>query len=169
MNDGPLVIDGWEIHAHPLFLDQIEGLVADVEAARAKDPEGYGKKRAAKLLAAVLKVAFEIIPENPARTEYRQGNTLGDRHKHWFRVAFLQQYRLFFRYRETVERKVIVLAWINDETTLRSYGSRSDAYAVFRRMLAQGNPPDDWEALLKAASDKGARIRLGRSRAGARP
>jgi toxin YhaV len=143
-----------------LFLDQLETFITDVERERVKDPEGYVRKRAAKLLTAVLKVAFEVIPQDPTRLEYRQGGTLGDRRKHWFRAKFLQQYRLFFRYGEAAGRKIVVLAWVNDESTLRAYGSRADAYAVFRKMLGQGNPPDDWEALVDAAIGKAARNRL---------
>ncbi len=37
-----------------------------------------------------------------------------------------------------------MLAWVNDEKTKRAYGSRTDAYAVFARMLKNGHPPDDW-------------------------
>src|SRR4029077_1609578 len=40
-------------------------MIQAVEKARKKDPKGYKKKRAAKLLAAVLKVAFERYPERP--------------------------------------------------------------------------------------------------------
>lgn len=29
---------------------------------------------------------FVTIPVDPARPEYRQGNTLGDDYKHWFRA-----------------------------------------------------------------------------------
>jgi len=47
--------------------------------------------------------------------------------------------------------KVIVYAWVNDENTLRSAGSKSDPYAVFEKMLGRGNPPDDWDALITAA------------------
>ncbi|RVU14433.1 type II toxin-antitoxin system YhaV family toxin [Methylobacterium oryzihabitans] len=165
MSDDPPVINGWTIYAHPLFLNQLEGFVADVEKARSKDPEGFSRKRAAKLLAAVLRVAFEIIPEDPTRPEYRQGGTLGDGHAHWRRVKFLQQFRLFFRFRASGGSRVIVLAWVNDETTLRAYGRRSDAYAVFRGMLHKGDPPDDWSALVAAAASRSARARLGRSRA----
>lgn len=43
----------------------------------------------------------------------------------------------------------IVLAWVNDAETLRTYGSRTDAYAVFKAMLAR--PPNEWEAWLKEA------------------
>ncbi|MDF2117577.1 type II toxin-antitoxin system YhaV family toxin [Roseiarcaceae bacterium H3SJ34-1] len=164
MSADSLEINGWTIYAHPLFLDQLEQLIVAVEKAKAKDPAGYQKKRAAKLLAAVLKVAFENIPGDPTRDSYRQGDTLGDDYKHWFRAKFLQQFRLFFRYQQSGETKIIVLAWVNDGSTLRAYGSATDAYAVFRKMLKRGNPPDDWKALLKSGSDNAAKRRLARSR-----
>jgi len=144
--DKPLVINGWAVFAHPLFLDQVEALAGQVEAQRKKDPHGYSKKNAAKRLAAILHLAFEAIPQDPARAEYRQGGTLGPEHRHWFRAKFFQQYRLFFRYH--LESKILVLAWVNDENTKRAYESGDDAYRVFRKMLASGHPPGDWEALL---------------------
>lgn len=142
----PLVVDGWTIFAHPLFLDQLEGLTRQVETLRQKDPTGFFRKNATKRLAAIAKLAFEVIPQDPARSEYRQGGTLGDEHKHWFRAKFFQQYRLFFRYH--APSKVIVYAWVNDEDTKRAYESSDDAYRVFRKMLESGHPPDDWNALL---------------------
>ncbi|MGX1000124.1 hypothetical protein AB7M38_007416 [Bradyrhizobium diazoefficiens] len=58
MSDDTFGVNGWTVYAHPLFLDQFETMIAAVEKARKKDPKGYKKKRAAKLLSAVLKVAF---------------------------------------------------------------------------------------------------------------
>lgn len=127
--------------------------MASVAKDRKKDPKGYKKKRAAKLLAAILKVAFEDIPADPTRDVYRQGGTLGEGYKHWFRAKFPQQFRLFFRFQRTAEAGIIVLAWVNDESTLRAYETANDAYSVFRRMLNRGEPPDDWAALL--AESKG--------------
>jgi toxin YhaV len=163
VSDDTFAVNGWTIYALPLFLDQLEVMIAAVEKARKKDPTGYKKKRAAKLLAAVLKVAFEDISADPTRDVYRQGGTLGDDYKHWFRAKFLQQFRLFFRYQQSGDAKIIVLAWVNDDSTLRAYESGSDAYAVFRKMLDRGNPPDTWKELLAAASDAGARRRLART------
>lgn len=163
MSDKKLEINGWTIYAHPLFLNQLEAMIGAVEKARKKDPHGYKKKRAAKLLAAVLKVAFEDIPGDPTREIYRQGGTLGEEYKHWFRAKFLQQFRLFFRYQQTADAKVIVLAWVNDDTTLRAYESANDAYAVFRKMLNRGNPPDSWSNLVAAASAESAKRRLTRA------
>jgi len=92
-----------------------------------------------------------VIPQDPARAEYRQGNTLGEEHKHWFRAKFFQQYRLFFRYH--AQSKVIVFAWENDEDSKRAFDSGFDAYRVFRKMLESGHPPDDWEQLLAQAKE----------------
>ena len=141
----PLVIHGWTVFAHPLFLAQLEALAQQVEAFKQKDPVGYVKKNASKRLAAINKLAFDVIPQDPARSEYRQGNTLGDDHKHWFRAKFFQQYRLYFRYH--AQCKIIVFAWVNDEDTKRAYES-GDAYRVFRKMLASGHPPEDWNQLM---------------------
>lgn len=154
-----LEVNGWQLFAHPLFLDQIEKLAGAVEKQRAKDPRGWRKSAIAKLLAAIRQLVFETIPQDPTRPEYRQGGTLGDARKHWFRAKFGGgRFRLFFRYSSSA--KVIVFAWVNDENTLRTYGSKSDAYAVFRKMLDGGNPPDDWAALMLAASDPSAQARL---------
>jgi toxin YhaV len=144
-----LIVHGWTVFAHPLFLAQLEALVTQVEAQKRKDPQGYAKKNAGKRLAAITKLVFDLIPQNPARQEYRQGDTLGDDRKHWLRAKFYQQYRLFFRYHAA--SKIIVYAWINDENTLRAYASGDDAYRVFRKMLNKGRPPDDWAALLHEA------------------
>lgn len=160
MSDDTLEVNGWTIYAHPLFLDQLEAMIAAVENARKKDPKGYKKKRAAKLLVAVLKVAFDDIPSDPTRDIHRQGGTLGEEYKHWRRAKFLQQFRLFFRYQQSADAKIIVLAWVNDDSTLRAYESADDAYVVFRKMLKRGNPPDTWSDLLAAASDPDAAHRL---------
>jgi toxin YhaV len=152
----PLVVNGWTIFAHPLFLSQVETLIRQTEALRQKDPAGYQKKNITKRLAAITRLAFEVIPQDPGRAEYRQGNTLGEEHKHWFRARFFQQYRLFFRYH--VSSKVIVYAWVNDEGTKRAYDSSDDAYRVFRKMLESGHPPSDWNNLLAEAQTESIRL-----------
>jgi toxin YhaV len=61
---------------------------------------------------------FVTIPTDPTQPEYRQGNTLGDDYKHWFRAKFGgQRFRLFFRF--DTKAKVIIYAWVNDEDTKR--------------------------------------------------
>lgn len=145
----PLVINGWDVFAHSLFLNQFEELLRQVEHLRQKYPQDYNKKNATKRLAAIVKLAFDVIPQDPTLSNYRQGSTLGDEYKHWFRAKFFQQYRLFFRYHQ--ESKIIVFAWVNDENSKRSYDSNTDAYRVFKKMLESGHPPENWHDLLKDA------------------
>ena len=147
--EAPLVVNGWSIFAHPVFLDQLEGLIEEVEARRASDPTTWTSKNCTKRLAAILKLVTEAIPAAPGAPPFRQGGTLGDHRKHWFRAKFFQQYRLFYRFESTA--KIIVLGWVNDEESLRAYGSRTDAYATFKGMLDGGSPPDDFDALMKEA------------------
>ena len=152
----PLVINGWNIFCHSLFLSQIEVLIDQVESLRKKVPVNYKTKNPTKRLAAIFKIAFEILPQDPTLPEYRQGITLGDTHKHWFRIKFFQQYRLFFRYH--LESKVIVYAWVNDEKTKRAYNSKTDAYRTFKKMLNKGHPPDNWEQLILEAKNEAIRF-----------
>lgn len=146
------IVNGWNLYAHPLFLGQLERLTEAVAKKAKKDPKGYTSSADAKLLAALRKLVFEVVPVDPARPEFRQGGTLGPDRKHWFRAKFGGgRFRLFFRY--STSAKIIIFAWVNDRGTLRTYGAKSDAYAVFAKMLDSGNPPEDWDALIAASSD----------------
>jgi toxin YhaV len=158
------LVHGWMVRAHPLLLDQLEKLTASVEALAKRRPGDFQQSPNAKLLAALQELVFNKVPLDPASSQYRQGKTLGSGRKHWFRAKFGNgRFRLFFRYDSRA--RIIVFAWVNDENSLRTYGSRTDAYAVFERMLDKGNPPDDWAELLKAASAKEAQLRLGEAQA----
>jgi toxin YhaV len=158
-----LEINGWTIFAHPCFLGQFESLIEDVESLRQKLPNDYKKKNATKRLAAIAKLAWEEIPQDPEKAEYRQGDTLGGERKHWFRAKFFQQYRLFFRYHKA--SKIIIFGWVNDDATKRAYSSGTDAHKVFGKLLYKGQPPDVGDQLLaeaSAASDRLAKKRKAR-------
>ena len=156
------MINGWTIYAHPLFLDQLDALIVEVEALRAKDPQGYGSKNASKRLAAITRLMLQDIPQDPSRKEVQQGSTLGAAHRHWRRAKFFQQVRLFFRFH--TRSRLIVMGWVNDTDTKRAYGSKSDAYRVFQSMLASGHPPDDWDQLLQEATQAAERLQQLRHR-----
>ena len=151
-----MVISGWTIYGHPLFLDQLEELIVEVKALRAKDLQGYVSKNASKRLAAISRLMLKDIPQGPSGKEYQQGSTLGAAHRHWRRAKFFQQCRLFFRFH--TRSRLIVLGWVNDTDTKRAYGSKSDAYRVFQSMLASGHPPDNWEELLQEAAQGAERL-----------
>jgi toxin YhaV len=148
-NSIQMVVNGWTLYTHPLFAEQYLTLKIHVEALKEQEPKGYLKKNATKRLGAIQRLIFQLIPQVPTHPEFRQGHTLGESNKYWFRAKFFQQYRLFFRYH--LESKVIVYAWVNDDKNKRAYGSKADAYKVFEKMLKTGNPPDGWDDLLKAA------------------
>ena len=153
----PLQIHGWRIYAHPLFLDQLNALINEVETLRRRDPQGYRSRNASKRLAAIARLMLHDIPQDPSRKEYQQGSTLGPAHRHWRRAKFFQQFRLFFRFHS--RSRLIVLGWVNDTKTKRAYGSKTDAYRVFQSMLASGQPPDNWEELLQDATQAAERLR----------
>ena len=146
----PKIVNGWTIYTHPLLLSQLNELRSKVEEQKKKDPNNYKNKNSFKRLAAILKLGFQIIPQDPSSPEYRQGNTLGKENKHWFRAKFYQRYRLFFRYHQ--KSKIIVLVWVNDESCLRTYNDKNDAYCVFKKMLETGNPPDSLEELIEESN-----------------
>ncbi|GHB12355.1 type II toxin-antitoxin system YhaV family toxin [Salinicola rhizosphaerae] len=150
MTSNPLVVNGWTLLAHPLFLDQVATLTDRVARLANKHPAEYHSRPAAKRLAAIIKLATRDIPHDPASPDYRQGKTLGSDYTHWRRAKFYQQYRLFFRY--DLKSRVIIYAWVNDESTKRAFESKHDAYATFAKMLASGNPPDSWQMLYRMAS-----------------
>ena len=140
---------GWTLLFHDCLIDQLRNLDRAVRRARRNDPAGFASNANVKLFRALSRLMLEIVPQDPSRDEYRQGNTLGARYRHWRRARIGRRFRLFFRY--DARAKVIVYARVNDQRTLRSSGSRTDPYSVFARMLARGNPPDDWGALLTAS------------------
>jgi toxin YhaV len=144
-----MVVNGWTLLFHEAIIVQMKNLADAYERTRKGDPKGFRSNANVKLFAALAKLVLEIIPADPSRPEYRQGNTLGGQYRHWLRAKFFGRFRLFFRYDS--RSHLIVYAWVNDERTLRKGGGRSDPYEVFRRMLASGNPPNDWAALVKSA------------------
>lgn len=157
------VVQGWTLAFHPCLLDQVERLVvaAEKELKRAGRSGVSRPGPYRKLLAHVLDLMFEAIPRDPNAPEYRLGHTLGREHAHWRRAKTGGgRYRLFFRFRS--DARLIVFAWINDEQSLRTYGSATDAYRVFADHLARGTPPDDWDTLVTEASTPAAQRRASR-------
>lgn len=140
---------GWTLLFHSCIAAQLQKLHNATLRAELNDPQGFATNANVKLFRAISHLILDIIPADPARDEYRQGNTLGSAYRHWRRAKIGRRFRLFFRYDSTT--KVIIFAWVNDEHTLRAAGSKSAPYSIFEKMLGRGNPPDSWDSL-KAAS-----------------
>lgn len=146
-----MVVNGWTLLFHEAIIGQMQSLADADRRARKADARHFRSNANVKLFAALAKLMLEVIPADPSRPEYRQGNTLGAAYRHWFRAKFFGRFRLFFRYDS--RSRIIVYAWVNDERTMRQRGGKSDPYEVFRRMLASGNPPNEWTALLRSADE----------------
>ena len=140
---------GWTLLFHDGVVGQLSKLRAAAERAERNDQQGFENNANVKLFRALSQLIMEVVPSDPSRDEFRQGNTLGPTYRHWRRAKIGRRFRLFFRYDS--KARAIVYAWVNDEETLRSAGSKSDPYAVFEKMLSRGNPPDDWAALVAAS------------------
>lgn len=144
---GPLSINGWTIYHHSLFDARFRELVRNAKKRREKDPERYLSHPETKLLAHIQKAIHKDVPQDPGASKYQISTPI----KGWCRVKIGRRYRLFFRFHS--ERRVIIYCWLNDEDTLRKSGASTDPYAVFAAMVASGNPPRDFDALLRQVQD----------------
>lgn len=140
---------GWNLLFHECLIEQLQKLQAAASRAQAQDPEGSVSNANVKLFDALTTLILEVVPSDPNRDEYRQGNTMGPAFRHWRRTKIGRRFRLFFRFDS--KTRIIIFAWVNDEHTLRSSGAKTDPYIVFQKMLKSGHPPDDWDALLVAS------------------
>ncbi len=140
-----VVVNGWTIYLWRDFAEQLAAFSRELERLKQKHPKDWQQKPNAKFIRRVFRIILEEVPRNPAASAYRQGKTLGTDYKHWRRAKF-DRFRLFFRYSEA--KKVILYVWLNDETTQRKAGARTDVYAVFASMLTAGKPPSSWDALV---------------------
>lgn len=143
---------GWTLLFHGCLIGQLRKLQAAAHRARQNDPTGFESNANVKLFRAISHLILDVVPSDPTRDVYRQGNTLGERYRHWRRAKIGRRFRLFYRYDSRA--MVIVFAWVNDSSNLRSAGSKSDPYAVFKKMLDHGKPPDDWDALVCASKQR---------------
>lgn len=154
MSSGEVVIvNGWTLYVSDIFERKLDELIKEVEAIAEKSPDHFFNHPKYKLLLAIQDNIYNKVPINPNDIKYRLGNTLGKKQGHWRRVKknnLPDRYRLFFQFRS--DSKTIIYAWFNDDSTLRKEGSRTDVYSVFEAMLKNGNPPTDWEALIKHAA-----------------
>lgn len=143
---------GWQIWFGELFDTRWRALRVRVKQLKADlGDSDFASHPDVKLFAALVHIVHEMVPRAPEHPDFRLGKTLGDRFTGWRRVkrrGLPDRMRLFFKFSSA--HKVIVFVWLNDADTLRKDGASSDPYTVFRRMLEGGNPPDDFEELMKA-------------------
>jgi toxin YhaV len=136
----------WRLLAHPAFQMEFDEYKKRAVTAISKFGGDWMEAEAGKQFVALKYLVFERIPSNPGNPEFRLGNALGETFRHWFKGKFFQQYRVFFRY--STRSEIIAYGWVNDDETLRAYGSKTDAYLVFKKMLESGKVPNNWDELV---------------------
>lgn len=137
------------VHAARARWQVSSGLPIPSTRAKAQDPKSFESNANVKLFDALATLILEVVPGDPNRDEYRQGNTMGPAFRHWRRAKIGRRFRLFFRFDS--KTWIIIFAWVNDEHTLRSSGAKTAPYGVFQKILQSGHPPDDWDGLLAAS------------------
>ncbi len=149
-------VNGWQLLQHPIFKLQFDRLEAEVQKLARTQPLSYKNHKSTKLLKRISDLISEEIPADPAHARFKQGKTLGAGYQHWQRAKF-GRYRLFFRFlnRKSADReiKVIIYAWLNDDSTLRKEGDKNDPYVLFAKGLRKGQPPNSIEELIKASQE----------------
>lgn len=148
-----MVINGWRILYFRAFQQRLRELAQEVSRLRSQDPEGYKHHSKTKLLACVNKAVKEVVPAAPFDRQFLLGNTLGKDYRHWRRIkaTLPPRYRLFFQIDS--EKKTIVFAWLNSESTLRKAGAKTDVYTVFQHKLDSREIPNDFASLAKESKE----------------
>lgn len=73
---------GWNLLFHDCLIEQLQKLEAAASRAKAQDPAGFESNANVKLFDALATLILEVVPSDPNRDEYRQGNTMGPAFRH---------------------------------------------------------------------------------------
>jgi toxin YhaV len=98
---------GWTLLFHDCLIEQLQKLHEAAQRAQQNDPVGFASNANFRLFRALSHLMLELVPSDPARQEYRQGNTLGPNFRHWRRAKIGRRFRLFFRY----DSRAKVIVW----------------------------------------------------------
>jgi len=139
---------GWEIYWHYHFKQRFIKLLSEVEKLAKKNPENFIDSPAYKHFKSVKTVVFDRISHNPTDKQFNLGNTLGKTFRHWKRAKkeMPPRYRVFFQYSSS--QNTIILAWLNDEKSIRRDGHKHDVYNVFKKMLSNKTMPNTYNDLV---------------------
>lgn len=142
----PRRINGWLVLYLPEFATRFVALAGEVERLRERlAPDEYRKHDTVKLLAGLIRLVREIIPASPDEPRFQLRGNLA-RFRRAKGLGLPPRYRLFWVFSET--HRTIVFLYLNDETTLRKEGARTDPYAVFSQLVERGVVGSDFSANL---------------------
>jgi len=141
----------WKIYYFEIFYEQYVQLIAEVLELKKKDPKSYKLHKKTKLLARIRSVIKNQIAKDPRSSDFHLGSFLPKEYRAFKRAksGLPNRYRLFFRYRSSEDK--IVIIWMNNKFTLRNKDGKKDVYAVFYKMLNSKKVPSNWKSLLHKA------------------
>ena len=140
MSSAPFVVNGWTVYFHPVFAARFDGLLRRAEKARAAGRAGDPDL---KLLAAVARLVESVVPADPDHADFRLAGDLA-RFRRAKGRGLPARHRLFWIF--STRARAIVFLYLNDESTLRKAGARSDPYVRFRTLVRRGEIGDDFES-----------------------
>ncbi len=118
-----------------------------VAAAKA-ERTGRGDHPDVKLLAAVVRLVETIVPADPDHPDFRLVGDLG-RFRRAKGRGLPARYRLFWVF--SSRARAIVFLYLNDASSLRKAGAKSDPYARFSDLVRRGELGADFDANLETA------------------
>jgi toxin YhaV len=133
------------VYFHPLFRQRFAALVVAAEKA---ERTGRGDHPDVKVLAAVVRLVETIVPADPDHPDFRLSGGLG-RFRRAKGRGLPSRYRLFWVF--SSRARAIVFLYLNDASSLRKAGARSDPYARFADLLRRGELGADFDANVAAA------------------
>ena len=101
-----------------------------------------------KLLAAVVRLVETIVPADPDHPDFRLVGDLG-RFRRAKGRGLPARYRLFWVF--SSRARAIVFLYLNDASSLRKAGAKSDPYARFSDLVRRGELGADFDANLETA------------------
>lgn len=101
-----------------------------------------------KLFAAVVRIIETIVPADPDHPDFRLAGDLS-RFRRAKGRGLPARYRLFWVF--SSRARAIVFLYLNDASTLRKDGARSDPYARFGAMVRRREIASDFEGNFGAA------------------
>ncbi len=128
-----------------MFRRRFEALAA---AAAKAERVGRSDHPDVKLLAAVVRIVGTIVPADPDHPDFRLSGELA-RFRRAKGHGLPARYRLFWVF--SSRARAIVFLYLNDASTLRKQGAKSDPYERFRALVRRGEIGSDFPADLDTA------------------
>ena len=131
-----LEVKGWKLLYHPIFGDHYIALRNEVRELREKlTPAEFARHPQVKLVAAIRRAITEIIPDNPNRPDFWLSANLS-RFRRVKGYGIPDRYRLYYVFSERA--KTVIVLYLNDSSSLRKQGAKTDPYAIFADLVKSG-------------------------------